>query len=128
MSQPVTDNISRRNITIIALVFSLYVIYHLLSLSYSPLPWFDEVCFASITHDYMQHHTFFDTTHDLSVRVQSIQYGPVYFVLQSLMAKLFGFSIFTFRFTNLFFGITCLFIIYKICIQLNFKPKAIVVT
>jgi 4-amino-4-deoxy-L-arabinose transferase-like glycosyltransferase len=106
----------------------IYVIYHFATLIYSPLPWFDEVSFASITNSYLKHHTFFEEARIIVLPEQKLDYGPVYFMMQAAIIKTFGFSIFNFRITSLLFGLIDLFLVYKICRQLRFTVIATVVT
>ena len=113
---------------ILLLIASLiYVIYHFATLIYSPLPWFDEVSFASITNSYLKHHTFFEEARIIVLPQQKLDYGPVYFVMQAALMKLLGFGIFNFRLTGLLFGFVDLFLVYKICRQLKFNDGATVV-
>lgn len=84
------------------LFWLLVVIYHFLTLSYSPLPWFDETFFASISLSVregkgliLQAAPFY--TGDKPVLI----YGPVYFYLQAGIIWLLGFSEWTFRLLNL---------------------------
>jgi hypothetical protein len=106
----------------------LYVIYHLITLSYSPLPWYDEVSFASITEDFIQHHTFHPVAISISVPWENAMYGPLFFALQSAIVKVLGFNMFSIRISNLLFGFADIYLVYKICQYFEFKRQAIVVT
>ncbi len=106
----------------------IYVIYHFATLIYSPLPWFDEVSFASITNSYLKHHTFYEEARIIVLPGQKLDYGPVYFVMQAAVIKLLGFGIFNFRLTHLLFGFVDLFLVYRICRQLKFTEVATIMT
>ncbi len=106
----------------------IYVIYHLATLIYSPLPWFDEISFTSITNSYLNHRTFYEEARIIVLPDQKLDYGPVYFMLQAGLMKLLGFTMFHFRLTSLVFGFIDLFLIYKICRHLKFNTGATIVT
>lgn len=95
---------SKRNRTLLIAAIAVYVIYHLCTLVYSPLPWFDEVSFLSMTESYMKDGTLFEQVRILGEPAEKLNYGPIYFVWQAFMIKTFGFGIFTVRITNMVFG------------------------
>jgi 4-amino-4-deoxy-L-arabinose transferase-like glycosyltransferase len=109
---------NRKNI-IFLLVAALYMLWHILTLSYYPLPWFDETYFASISHDFIEHGTFvpYVAYHARGGR-EALTYGPVYFFMTGLSQKIFGLGILQFRIVNLLFGFLCIYISMKI---LKFK-------
>ena len=113
---------------LIIIVSLIYVVYHLITLSFSPLPWFDEVCFTGMTNSYIKAHTFYQETIAIEMPRQNAMYGPMFFALQAFIIKSFGWSMFWFRLSNLLFGIADLFLVYKICQYLKFKPQAILIT
>ena len=106
----------------------VYVIYHLATLIYSPLPWYDEISFTTITNSYLNHHTFYEEQRIIALPQQKLDYGPIYFIIQAAVVKMLGFSIFNFRLTGLLFGFIDLFLIYKICRQFKFSINATIVT
>ena len=106
----------------------LYVIYHLVTLIYSPLPWFDEVSFASITNSYLHHHTFYEEARIIVLPREKLDYGPVYFMIQAAVIRLIGFGIFNFRITGLLFGFADLYLVYELCRSFKFSVQATVVT
>ena len=112
----------------IAIGIVLYVVYHIGTLVYSPIPWFDEADYANITESFIRDHTFTEMSRNISWEVAQLDlaYGPVYFIMQSALIKVFGFTIFSFRFTNLFFGLLSLVLIYRICRHLRFSDMATV--
>jgi 4-amino-4-deoxy-L-arabinose transferase-like glycosyltransferase len=122
------QQLSKRYTLLIVIASVVYVCYHLLTLAYSPLPWFDEVAFASITESYMKHHTFVEDARHLNWHGEKLMYGPIYFVWQAMLAKTFGMGIFTFRITALLFGFINLFLVYKVCRYLGFTTLATVLT
>ena len=113
---------------LLVIAASIYVIYHLVTLIYSPLPWYDEITFNAITHSYGSHHTFFEEERIIALPQQKLDYGPLYFIIQAWVIKMLGFSIFNFRITSLLCGLIDLLLIYKICEKLKFATNTIVVT
>ena len=85
------------------LLFSLLAaIYHFATLSFSPIPWFDETFFASISRSVkegkgliLEAAPFY--TGDKPVLI----YGPIYFYLQAGVIWLLGLSEWSFRLLNL---------------------------
>lgn len=122
--------IMNKRYTFIFIGILLYVIYNISTLQYSPVPWFDEVCHASITESFVKNGIIYEEARNISPDVKQLDlaYGPVYAMLQSVMTSVFGFTIFTFRFTNMFFGLVNLLLIFKICQHLKFKPLATALT
>ena len=78
------------------LVFLLiiYLVYHLLTLNVSPLPWYDEVVFNSIAHSFAHDGTFFCKVGPLAMEgKQIVVYGPVFFVSSGILESIFGMGI-----------------------------------
>lgn len=96
------------------LLFPLLFIWHLYSLNISPLPWYDETYFASITHSIINGQGFQLSVAPLMPSNQLFAYGPVYFLLTSLSTGLFGFGIFSFRIVNLIFAIGVIWVFFSI--------------
>ncbi|MES2703168.1 MAG: glycosyltransferase family 39 protein [Bacteroidota bacterium] len=119
---------NKKHTVFIVVASIVYVAYHLLTLTYSPLPWFDEVSFAGITESYIKNNNFFEATRQLSWDGEKLMYGPVYFALQAAVVKTLGFSMFTFRVSGFLFGLVNLYLIYRICRHLQFKTIATVLT
>ena len=109
-----------------SLLIVIYIVYHLISLIYSPLPWGDETCFASIAQSYIKNGDFYDKASIIGMHEPMLMYGPVYFAIQSSITKMFGFSLFTFRFVNLFFGFVDLFLLYRVGRLLQFTSETII--
>jgi len=114
-----THTMNKKMWMFVGVTVLIYVAYHLCTLIYSPLPWFDEVTFLSMTESYMKDHTLFEQVRILGEPAEKLNYGPIYFVWQAMMIKTFGYGIFTVRITNMVFGFACLFLIYRICLQLR---------
>lgn len=99
-------------------IFAILAIWSIWSLPYSPLAWFDEVYYASITHSLI-------TGNGLSLELYNnepmVIYGPIYFLLTGAVTKLFGFGIFQFRIVNLFFAFVTVIIFGKVLDKLNVK-------
>jgi hypothetical protein len=95
----------------------LYVVYHLATLIYSPIPWFDEVPHALMAESFLKNGVLFEEGRHISPYVRNIDvaFGPGYAIIQSFMIKTFGLSMFTFRFTNMFFGFINLILLFFIC-------------
>jgi hypothetical protein len=94
-------------------VLFIYTIYHLLTLSYSPLVWQDETFFNSITLDFIQNNTFFLTSCPLFLNGQEvIYYGPIFFLINSWIIELFGNNPFQGRLLGLLAGIILIIVIH----------------
>lgn len=102
-----------QRISVTSLIIGLLIVFSvvsLISLSISPLPWFDEIVFANISESFNAGNflelsaapPIFDDTRQVYV------YGPVFFALSSIPIALFGLSEITFRFLPLFFGLLCI--------------------
>jgi len=101
---------------IYCVLFVAIAIWSLWSLPFSPIVWYDEVYFASITHSLI-------SGNGLSVELDNFKpcyaYGPVYFLFTGAVTKIFGFGIFQFRIVNLLFSFFTVFILGKILDKLN---------
>ena len=105
--------------TTLVICILLIAIWHFWSLSYSPLPWFDETFFASITNSLMNGHGFHLAVCPIQTNgEQVLTYGPVYFLLTTLSSSIFGFGIMSFRIVNLIGAIISLLFFYRILQQL----------
>ena len=116
-------NLFRKNKLLIFITLT-FIINHILTLPLSPMPWYDEVIFQSISLDFWQNGSFKAPVDPLFHNGQNnFIYGPVYFFLQSLIYHLFGISVVTGRFLNLIFsfGIVLLVIFFYKKIESNSK-------
>jgi hypothetical protein len=105
-----------------------YLIFHLVTLPYNPLPWYDETYFASIALNLAHHGTFFPmVAYHAKVLKEDIAYGPVYFIFTGLSFKLFGFGIFQFRVINLLFGFLLVWIFSKILRLYHYSTTTILI-
>jgi len=86
-----------------------YLVYHVVTLARSPMPWSDETYFASISHSLIDGLGFEVEVCPLCYDFESGKlYGPVYFWFTSLVWKVFDFGIFQFRVVSLVFGLLSL--------------------
>lgn len=90
--------------------------YHCLTLPYSPLPWFDETYFASMTRHFVLTGEFIPDVGPMLdyYYPQSKAYGPGYFMVTSLFQQVFGLSLFWMRFPGLVFGMLFVAVAYKL--------------
>ena len=93
------------------LVILMAALWHFWALPYSPLPWFDETFFASITHSFINGSGFQLAVCPLQSNGEPVLlYGPVYFLLTGLITKTLGFGLFSFRLANLLGAIVSIFL------------------
>lgn len=92
----------------------ILIIWNLYTLQYSPVPWIDEVYFASLTKSLVDGNGLI-----LSIGLDNpvYHYGPVYFVLTALFVKIGGFNLFVFRLVELLFSFLTVFLVFKIMRQ-----------
>lgn len=98
---------------ILSFIIVLFV-YHLVTLQISPLPWFDEAFFASITTSYSSSATYYLRIAPFAYGNELLLYGPIYFWITSWVTSVLEFSIFSFRLPGVLFGFLDLLVIYKI--------------
>jgi 4-amino-4-deoxy-L-arabinose transferase-like glycosyltransferase len=107
------------NLLFYALIITM-TIWHIWSLAYSPLPWFDETFFASITHSLMNGHGFHLAICPIQTNgEQVLTYGPIYFLLTTISSTIFGFGLISFRIVNLLGAIISIIVFYKILQKLQ---------
>ena len=103
--------INKKNFFFFSLLI-VFIIYHLVTLSISPLVWFDESWFNGITLDLIKNGTFFQPYTSLFQNgSQHLYYGPVFFILNGLVLHLFGNDPFQGRLLGLLAGFGILTII-----------------
>lgn len=100
-------------------VLAVAAIWHLWSLSLSPLPWFDETFYASITHSLLHGNGFRLGVWSWFSDKEILLYGPVYFITAGLPLRLMEFDPFSFRITNLVFGATLIWMVHGLCKTLD---------
>lgn len=79
-----------------------FVCLQLLTLSVSPLPWFDETLFASIAWQWANNGSL---APQVAIFTEVKVYGPIYFWLTGSSFQLFGLGIASFRWVNLLAGV-----------------------
>jgi hypothetical protein len=94
--------------------FSLYILYHLFTLSISPIVWTDEVAFNSMTLDWLNNGTYriiadMQFAHGSNV----LAYGPVWFFFNGIIINLFENSPFWGRFLGLISGLLIILVFAK---------------
>ena len=99
----------------LAAVILVYAAYHLATLKISPLPWFDEVFFASVARSWAEDRSFELLSAPFFLGGKELlTHGPVYFVLTGTMFELFGFDIIPYRMINLISGFIILYLFYRL--------------
>lgn len=101
----------------------IYVFYHLITLCISPLPWFDEVVFASISNEFSSTGKFFLKAAPFLRDTEIFEYGPVYFLFTGAVIKFLGVGILQVRIISLVFGFLCFGIIYKLFNFIGIEKK-----
>ena len=86
-------------------------LWNLFTLQYSPIPWIDEVYFASVTKSLIDGNGL---TLSIGLDNPVYHYGPIYFILTALSVKIGGFNLFFFRLVELFFSFATAFSICSI--------------
>jgi 4-amino-4-deoxy-L-arabinose transferase-like glycosyltransferase len=99
--------------------------YHWFALGFSPLPWFDETYFASMTLHFMKSGEFNPQISPMMEYYypQAKAYGPLYFILMSGVFKIFGFGLLQMRFPALLFGFLFVFIFQKVLKESGISRK-----
>ncbi|WP_028978889.1 ArnT family glycosyltransferase [Sporocytophaga myxococcoides] len=93
----------------------LIIAYHLFTLEIQPLPWFDEVYFASIADNFINNGSLVPEIASYARNGRpALTYGPVYFFLTGLSMKFFGLGIGQFRIVALLSGLLCVRLTYSI--------------
>lgn len=111
---------SGKNFSIFWVVFGFIFFIKIITLSYNPLAWFDEVIFASMSQDFWRNGTFFSPITIFGEQEEVKIYGFFYFLyagfLPYLCQEVLGFipSPFYFRVGNLVSGAFFLALFYKI--------------
>jgi hypothetical protein len=89
-----------------ALIF-IVVLLHFITLSISPLPWFDEVFFASLAQNFWENGTFYVP---VTVIVYEVKiYGFVYFLFAGISQHIGNHSLMSFRIVNFCAGLAVAF-------------------
>lgn len=98
------------------LLIILLLIIHVFTLTFSPLPWFDEVFFADISKNFSEGKGLkLLIAPEISIMGQEVLvYGPVYFFLQAIPIYFFGLEKFIFRLVCFLGGVLSIFFLGEI--------------
>ena len=89
--------------------------FHFFTLDIYPLPWFDEVYFASISNSFLEKGNFIpEVVQVVKGEREALAYGPGYFWLTSCWIKITSFSIFNFRFISFLFAVLSTIVLFRI--------------
>jgi 4-amino-4-deoxy-L-arabinose transferase-like glycosyltransferase len=92
---------------VVATAFTLLALFHLITLSISPIVWTDEVCLNSITVDWLQNRTLHFTADKSWIGGrEALFYGPVFFMLNGGMIAMLGNDVFSGRLVGLLSGLS----------------------
>lgn len=109
-----------KNNKIFYLLLAITGLWHLWSLIYSPLPWFDETFFVSITKAMLSGKGFMLEVCPIQTEGEEVlTYGPIYFLLTGLSFLIFGTGIFQFRIVSLLFAGLSIVVFSRIASRLN---------
>lgn len=110
MTAIANKNIFRYRILLFVFL-GLFFFWNLYSLSLSPIPWEDEVYFASVADSFLHGEGF---TQPVGLDQDVFHYGPIYFAMTGLSIWIGGLNPFSFRLVSLIFAFLSGFIIFKI--------------
>jgi 4-amino-4-deoxy-L-arabinose transferase-like glycosyltransferase len=101
-------------------LLSITLLWHLATLSYIPLPWFDETFFASISKSLAEGRGYYLDICPIQTNGREVlTYGPVYFNITALSFRLFGINAFAFRIVTLIFSALTIVAVGLILKKLN---------
>ncbi len=110
---------------IIFLLTLIIVSIQIYCIEFSPLPWFDETFFASITHSLLKSNTLVPSIcSDALNNKQLLIYGPIYFYITKFSFLTFGFGIWQFRIVNLISSFIAIYLILLIKNQISNQVKS----
>jgi|GEM_PF-1136425 len=101
----------------IAVGIIVYLLIQLVTLTRSPLPWFDDTFFASIAESLYRNGELKLSVSPLWFDKPVYIYGPAYFVLTGAALQWFGMDVFAFRLPNLLFSVGILFLVFLLLRQ-----------
>ncbi|MCX6272535.1 MAG: glycosyltransferase family 39 protein [Bacteroidetes bacterium] len=105
------------------LIILVYVAYHLLTLTRSPVVWLDEAGLHNLSMDFFRHGTLYQTNDPSFLNGKQILfYGPLFFVMQSFNFLLFGNDIFQYRLLPLLAGFGVLILVFLMLKGKRAKP------
>lgn len=121
------DSINRYNISLLVL-FVIYIVVHVMTLTRSPLPWFDETFYASIADSLVSIGEFKLAVAPLIADGPIYSYGPFYFLVTGFFIHFFSLDILPFRLVGLLFGFGILIVSYLILRHNKTAPAITVLT
>lgn len=92
----------------------IFILFHLITLNISPLPWFDEACYLDMTMNLINRGSLHMPIASFDEPNEVLIYGPIYFYIQKFVINIFGIGIFQFRILNFISGCIVVFITYMI--------------
>jgi len=94
---------------------AFYLILQVYSLAIYPLPWFDEIFFASISEQFFTSGELIPSVSATAMNnSEVVLYGPVYFFIQGIFLKTLGLGMWQSRLPNFLFGIFLVYPLFKI--------------
>lgn len=121
-----TFSLDKKSEFTIWVIICIFWIYQTGILSFSPLPWFDEVYFASITDAFLNGEGFLPkVAATMQHQETTAAYGPIYFWLIAFSVKVFGFNPFGIRIIALLAGILSVLLSYKLLSKHSSKAIAL---
>jgi 4-amino-4-deoxy-L-arabinose transferase-like glycosyltransferase len=94
------------------LLAALYCIAQAATLTRTPLPWADEVFFASMTDSLSRQGTLHVLAEPITYPQPLLLYGPVYFALSVPLERLFGLTPLTSRLPGMIFGLAIVAVVF----------------
>ena len=91
-----------------------YVLFHIMTLDRSPMPWFDEVYFVNITESLISKGELLSSATCIDSDKPVLLYGPIYFLITGFSINNFGFGILQFRVPGLLFGVGVIISLFMI--------------
>lgn len=111
---------------IIWLVFALFSLFTLFTIKIYRLPWYDEAFLADVSMNYHKEGLIMRYINDPFAMNEELAWGPVYFMINSWIIKLFGFGIWQMRIVNLLLGLMVLYLTIRMLQKLNISANLII--
>lgn len=114
---------NRTQIIVFFVFLALIIAWNLLTLGISPLPWFDEAFYFSMSHNFIENGVleFTFAPPDIPMAPRRYYYGPVYFWLTSLSMSVIGQTPVGFRIVGLLFSFCLLIPLWNLIKQQGIK-------
>src|SRR5712692_1092480 len=97
---------------LIPIIFALYVLLHIATLTRTPLPWHDDTFFASMADSLSRYGTLHVLVEPIVHPKPLLLYGPAYFAMLGGLVSLFGVDVFVARLPGLIFGLAVIVMVY----------------